>query len=221
MKFMRMNIIYTTICSQRLSKRKVETVEYLLLLIQQESIELGMKPLICNPIYIDENTVRIKYLSDLLRVRRNMVIHYKGFNGNEMMKKYLKILSKYIKLSDAEIEKKALQLISKDDLDSKYFLYEKYDNIIMRKIARIEANRDIHSIASFIRTFFVTIPAIIISVAILLGFYMIYFESRVDKDISILFPFLLIDSVFIIIFIIWSWIWSKPTEYEINQHNND
>ncbi|MGX8851077.1 hypothetical protein [Amedibacillus sp. YH-ame10] len=200
----------------------IEIFEDLLFLVQYDVLKQGKRSFLRGKIYLYDNKVRIKYLSDLLRVSSFHFFRPKGASLNSL-NSYIEIMKKYMKLSDQEIVDKVMNIIKNEKLDEKYFEFKKYDSKPMRYMARISANGS-ENMYGFIRTYLVSVPTLAMFLALV--FVSIYVAS-VDielfiKNLPIIAFFIVIEFVMIGIWVIWTWKWMKPTKYEIeNRYLND
>lgn len=208
------NIIYSVFYEHYAKHKDIKTIEFLIFLAQKESLKKFEKPLLNEKIHIYEDKVKIPYISDLLRVGEKQYISYRGYDITQM-RKYLKLLKKYKDYTDQAIEEEVKKNITENILSDKYFVYSDYCNKNYRRYARLIMNQENHACLSFIRKILITI-IIAILVIILMGIYFIYFASgQVNLTIQNLLFIMLIDFCLITIYVYWTLLWMKPTEFEI------
>ncbi len=193
---------------------KIEIFEYLLFLVQYEVLQNKNKSFLREKIYIDGNNVRIKYISDLIRVRPFGFVRALG-EDIDSLNEYVIIMKKYMAMGNSQIEKEVIHILSEKKLDERYFVFRKYKSSFMRCNARVFA----HDVGykSFIRTYILNLLTIAMLFALL---YSYLYISSVDKNvlqenIHIFMFFVIAEVILIIISIIWTYLWSKPTKYEI------
>lgn len=148
MRRMWMNVVYTLLTENLYKKRSVEIIEYLVFLVQIESLNY-YKPFIPYKIYIFNNQIRIPYLSDLLRINKPIYIMYNGYNLDKF-DRYLKLFNEYNKMTDDEIKQTAIEVINKGELNKKYFIYCEYNSKKYSYLARITYNRHSNLVLAFI-----------------------------------------------------------------------
>lgn len=214
MNLKKSNIIYSIFLDNIGGNRDVQTIEYLIFLTQLESIKELKKPMLNNIIYIQNKTIRIEYISDLLRVGSKTYIAYRG-NDITQMFPYVDILHKYDKYTNDEIEDLIKKIVIDKNLDETLFLNENYKNKY-RKIARFVMNQHNHLISKMILYILIGLPCIVLFIMTLIG---TYFVSRYPEKVQIgmehISLFMIIDLLLLITFVCWIFIWMRPTKYEI------
>lgn len=151
-----MEAFYTLLCKGLYSKRDIETIECLLLILQFDNCLENKRLKLPYKVYIDKNSIRIGYISDLLRTGKPIDLSYKGYilyNGYDrsQLDKCFKLLNRYKKFSNEEIKKIAFDIIQNEKLNQKCFVHQKYKNRWNRIYARLTRNRHKSVILTYIR----------------------------------------------------------------------
>ena len=222
-----MNKVYYYICYKYLHgkpERKIENLEKILFLMQHQSLRESNKFFLRYKIYIYNDEIRIRYISDLLRVSPIIDFGGDGMAYRKSMKYYQKKLVYFSKLSDDKLDERVKKIIEKGDLEEKYFVFEKYRDNRMRRIARLKmTEQKYHFTGSIeygilagislrkaismclIMTFL--IPALLCLPLLITSGSILYFKYFMI--------FFIIASIFIIIYSMWNYLWMRPTKYEI------
>lgn len=219
-KSTRIEMIYNDICIDMIKDSvhsSPEAMEKIVFLLQYTSLKKDNKRLFRYKIYINNNKVRIEYLSDLLRTVpfTKITISYRdiGLWDNKAIRKCQKEVKKYIAMSTQEVDQLVEQILLNESLPSKYFVYQKYVNKRRRLIARHVSRYNDH----FFRGWFFMVVSIFAFVALLsILFMVLLLICGVDKE------YLNMGSSWIILFIpvwlFWAKYRLKPTNYEIENH---
>lgn len=218
-----MNLVYTFICRKYLEKksdRTIKSMEYILVLMQYESLKKWGSPLLRDPIYFDGENIRVVFISDLLRVMPPTVLGTDGFHSGREMDRYIKLLNKYKTNSESELRNMALEFLNSGLIEDKYITIGEYNNIIMRMIARLKANKKKYAwraifrviIGLFAFAFFLGVVPLLIRLII----------QNNSKNMSDFLALLIIFTIFGLPWLIWTWRWVQPTQFEIeNGYLND
>ncbi|MGX8851076.1 hypothetical protein [Amedibacillus sp. YH-ame10] len=213
---------------KNLINRKVSNIEKIIFLSQCYSLEKDGHSIVDFNTYIFEGRVYFKYLSDLLRVSK-----ISGFYGEPIAKDfnritnhhYHKVIEKYSKLSEDEIEREFKEKIKKVENDENNFLHKKCEFTIARLLARHSAWRYNHAAilpllktalsylcAGFVLAWIVYIIALCLTpFGIFLGILKLDVASLIVISILI-FP----------VWIFWTFKILHPTDYEMsNDYNKD
>lgn len=139
------NYVFGDLCYKYFNTSKINismivSLEKILFLMQNESLEKYGVPLIPYEIYYFNNQIYIKYLSDLLRVShpKETDLDDKAIKINEKYR-YNDMLPKYKQLSEEELNAKIEMLIRSRTLNFSYFKFEQCKRITFyRKCARFQ-----------------------------------------------------------------------------------
>lgn len=218
-----MNRIYTYVCYEYFlftSNPSIDSLEKILFLIQVDSLEKDDRPFIKSKIYINGMKIRITYISDLLRVSPITEFGYDSLYINPKMDIYLKRMKKYSKLNDVELQNAVNKVLNTKRLDGKYFTHDTYKNNLMRKWARLKLMGKNHRVLEMFRAFFeisICFPLYICTLIFLFS-YLISGNGAIKEK---LFQLIGYTALFNIPYLIWMWIWMKPTKYEIEKGYED
>jgi len=202
-----------------------DTMERILFLMQYDSIlNDKKKPMLPYKIYIYEDEIRVRYISDLLRVTREMGKFFVGgrsapsWRGINAEYKYLELSKKYKKLAPNQIALRVERIIANETLSSKYFVFEKYEDKNMRKLARLNVfhlERPILFFFWLILTIYALVPYLTI---FLISIYAIVDNTVVDKVLKARnIPIIAFMIIITIPWLIWTRKLTKPTEYELQK----
>jgi len=202
-----------------------DTMERILFLMQYDSIlNDKKKPMLPYKIYIYEDEIRVRYISDLLRVTREMGKFFVGgrsapsWRGINAEYKYLELSKKYKKLAPNQIALRVERIIANETLSSKYFVFEKYEDKNMRKLARLNVfhlERPILFFFWLILTIYALVPYLTI---FLISIYAIVDNTVVDKVLEARnIPIIVFMIIITIPWLIWTRKLTKPTEYELQK----
>ena len=121
------NYIFGDLCFWFLEKHphQINRLEKILFLMQHESLTTYEVPLLVHKTYIDQDILYFPQLSELLRMREPdaindpyyIYIKIKPYHYDKMMKKYEK-------LKERELNKEIQLLIENDSLNKEYFIFE-------------------------------------------------------------------------------------------------
>lgn len=221
-----MNYVYHMACTEKLhedTKENIEVLEKVLLLAQYESLLKDGKPFLKYKIHIYEDNIRIKYISDLLRVSpiNSFGSYYVSFYSFVIYKKRVK---KYMRLNDNKRDEKVAEITSKLDLDKKYFVFEKYRNKHMRRVARLRMREEGNKLTQKADSgkgrglnirqalgLCICLPLLFMSILFTIECF-VYEETARLTDLT---TSLILSSVFLIPYVIWTLMWMRPTKYEI------
>lgn len=103
--------------------------EYLLFLVQFEVLQNKKKSFLKEKIYIDGNKIRIKYISDLIRVRPFVFVRGLGENLDSL-NEYVSIMQKYLAMGEDQIKKEVLYIINEKNW-MRDILYLKNINLVL------------------------------------------------------------------------------------------
>lgn len=218
--YTRMYIYDYEICEvSYLNDRKIEDIEKILFLANDCILEKYNKPMFKYKTYISRDKIYLKYLSDLLRV---MPITKGGADpfGKDMKEgrkcEYAKTIKKFSKFSDEELDKAIREKFSKENFNEKYIIKGVYNSALMRLMARHAAWEYTHlltalkSILGWI-SWALIISWVIYGLALGLSSFNIHFGIL---DINIM-QFVFFTIITVIPWILWTYLWSRPTKYEI------
>ena len=202
-----------------------DTMERILFLMQYDSIlNDKKKPMLPYKIYIYEDEIRVRYISDLLRVTREMGEFFVGgrsapsWRGINAEYKYLELSKKYKKLAPNQIALRVERIIANETLNSKYFVFEKYEDKNMRKLARLNVfnlERPILFFFWLILTVYALVPYLTI---FLISIYAVVDNTVVDKVLEARnIPIIIYMIIITIPWLIWTMKLTKPTEYELQK----
>lgn len=199
----------------------INMIEKALFLTQYESIINENEPFYEYETYIYNNEIRIKYLSDRLRVMSMEIATAESTSGGylnfELMDKYMQSIKKNLNTSELELSLIVEKIIKQKKLNEKYFKFEKYNNSFLRKRARVSARTlDVNFMLFMLKRF--------------LGFIgyscvLLYIVSVIQLVVDSKFPptieslgFALLLSPFLILWMIWERKWMKPTKFELENN---
>lgn len=219
MKKIWMEAFYSLLCKELYSKRDIETIECLLLILQFDNCLENTRLKLPYKVYIDKNSIRINYISDLLRTGKPIDIVYNGYilyNGYDLSEfdKCFKLLNRYKKFSNEEIKKTAFDIIQNEKLNQKCFVHQKYKNRWNRIYARLTRNRHKSVILTYIRII-IGIFSFTSLFCSCIGYILIYILNNKNISLNRLHIVILIAIVSMSIYIGWSIMWSLPTKFEI------
>lgn len=217
--------VYGFICSHYI-KGKPENIkektEKILFLMQYESLHTGeKKPFIPYKIYIDGINIRVRYIHDILCVRKVMTNFARGggkafpsWRGMKDILKYDKIFNKYAKESVEGIAERVQFILDNKDLDSKYFVFCKYEDKNSRRLARLWSRQE-ESFSKWISWFILTV----IALPLLFCVFVIFYASVRYTVENLMIKILVYLSLLIVIdtpWFIWTWNWmNQPTQFEL------
>lgn len=214
-----MHEIYTYMCSDYIKRNpnKINILEAILFLMQIESFENYKKPFYKYKTYIYDNTIRIPYLSDLLRISPIVPLSNDHIYWSRRIDKYSSLFKKYKKMSEQEIFEKVASY-TKCKNNSKYFKIEKYSNINFRRLARLKISDSTVGIIKFLLRKFSGALALVFSFSTIMLLCLENYITRtlMRNDIqTIYFIICGLAIIFDIIWWVWTWHCMKPTKHEI------
>lgn len=227
-KISQIKLVYNELCLGELKKKydnNPEVMEYILFLMQCNALKNGYRPVYKYKTYIYEGKIRIKFMSDLLRVMPLTKVYVEP-RAYSVQRKEVKInrelIQEYMKLTKDEIRELVDIVLENGILDSKYFVFKKYNNKIMRLYARFQVFTSHHRVLSIVYnilvTFFLAMIATSIGVLLLLMDIGEEYASQIPIAIKVLLGFITISGIPTIA---WTLITTRPTKYEKDNHFND
>ena len=227
-KFNWVSLLYTYIVADYIKdkpEKAKDTIERILFLMQYDSLlNDKKKTMLPYKIYIYEDKIRVRYISDLLRVTRAMRLStgagssFPSWRGINDQYKYLELSKKYKKLAPNQIALRVERIIANEALNSKYFVFEKYEDKNMRKLARLNVfhlERPILFFFWLILTIYALVPYLTI---FLISIYAIVDNTVVDKVLEARnIPIIVFMIIITIPWLIWTRKLTKPTEYELQK----
>ena len=218
MKLRKMMVFYAVLCEKLKNKRPLKIMEYLVFLVQCDSLSKFKSPLIPYPIYIFRGEVKIPYISDLCRVSNIFFISGSGYN--EIFnpdKNKIKLFNKYKKFTNEEIETLALKKIQEIDKNSKCFYFSEYENKWLRLKARHVSNEMNHIFGLYVKRMLATLVVSLSLMYMCIFLGMVFNLSVIEKlDLSRIFGTFIIFIVMLLFYFAWTWKWTRPTEIEKN-----
>jgi len=223
-----MATIYTYIVADYIKDKPEnakDTMERILFLMQYDSLlNDKKKPMLPYKIYIYEDEIRVRYISDLLRVTRAM--RYFAGAGSRFLSwrdindkyKYLELSKKYKKLAPNQIALRVERIIANETLNSKYFVFEKYEDKMMRKLARLSVYELEHPILFIFWALLMVCTLTPFLAILLISIYAIVDNTVVDKVLEARnIPIIIYMIIITIPWLIWTMKLTKLTEYELEK----
>lgn len=227
-KFDCMSRLYVKGCMDYIKEKPEsakENLENILFLLQYDSLQdkKNKKPFIPYKIYIDGDVIRIRFISDLFQVIKTMGNYWIGargsfppipWHGPTDEYKYMNLLEKYKSLPIEQIKLRVNEIMKSENLDSKYFIYGKYDDKFMRKIARFLAYGENNFYKE--KLFWFVLMIIVVCFGVLLT--LPHYEDIIVYDMNTLYTgFIMGAGIGIVIWFIWIWkIVMTPTQFEMD-----
>jgi len=226
-KFNWVSLLYTYIVADYIKdkpEKAKDTIERILFLMQYDSIlNDKKKPMLPYKIYIYEDEIRVRYISDLLRVTRakrlfNGVTSFPSWRSIKDEFKYLELSKKYKKLAPNQIALRVERIITNETLNSKYFVFEKYEDKMMRKLARLSVYELEHPILLVFWAVLMVFAVVPYLAIILISIYAIVDNTIMDKVLEARnIPIIIYMIIITIPWLIWTRKLTKPTEYELQK----
>lgn len=219
--------VYNELCFKEfksMHENRPEKIERILFLMQYEALKEGKNPVYKYKTYIDGGTIQIKYLSDLLRVMplTEIIVAERdvGYTGRQEVIKNREEIRKYAKLTNDKINELVAWVLENEEFDSKYFVYEIYRNKKRRLFARIAyytATRHFLKAFAFLNLTMFFAASIIASVVFIM--LLPKLMSMVDNfPVEVVITAGLLPIFIGILWLIWVWRWTRPIQYEIDNH---
>lgn len=216
-------LVYRELCYKKLKKTyldKPDEIEKILFLMQYDALRNGRKPVYKYRTYIEDNKIRIKYMSDLLRVMTLTDIAIGRTNVSFADKEYIQEnkehIQEYIGFSNEKLDEVVNWVVKDGVLAPKYFTFKKYNNKIMRLFARFQnwfINH--HALKGYV---FVALTmfllAMLVCCAVLISIFMSLGKEYYDQTMIVIKGLI---TIVIIAFIPWLALTIKitrPTKYE-------
>lgn len=207
---------YNYICLDFLKKNKnnILKLEKICILMQFESLLTNNTPVFYCKIYLDNDDLKIEYLSDIFRVMRPQNLGYHRFCNIYKMGKILKQYKKVKKMSDEELDNKIIEIKNTNNLNKRYFRVRKYNNKIMRYHARILSRSNEYLILNIIKFVLDSIAFILLLMPF--GYITLRLLNFQNKDLINLISveYLTFSLLILILESIWTFFYAKPTEFE-------
>lgn len=220
-KIVKDNIIFSRFCNGKIDIKRpskdIEKLEKVLFLMHVWSLEKKGKPLLTSHIYVNENKIRIPYLSDLMRVCPDFQIYYSSLEllvSEEYTIIYKELMRKEITSLDKSIEQSIKS--TRQPLNLKK---EKYNSVLYRKIARLYCRKNQHPFLSGIKTILISLPATLIPVIIIVMFWLAFVEGNNSISLLKILYLVIVEIIFIIIWILITLKQTSITEYEKKRCN--
>jgi|GEM_PF-1176692 len=227
-KFNWVSLLYTYIVADYIKdkpEKAKDTIERILFLMQYDSLlNDKKKTMLPYKIYIYEDEIRVRYISDLLRVTRAMRLStgagssFPSWRGINDQYKYLELSKKYKKLAPNQIALRVERIIANEALNSKYFVFEKYEDKMMRKLARLSVYELEHPILFVFWALLMVCTLTPFLAILLISIYAIVDNTVVDKVLEARnIPIIIYMIIITIPWLIWTMKLTKPTEYELQK----
>ncbi|MEG0275521.1 MAG: hypothetical protein RR630_00685 [Coprobacillus sp.] len=125
------NYVFGDLCFWYLEKhsRQIHKLEKILFLMQHESLSTYGVPLLVYKTYIFDDGIYHRYLSDMLRIEEPDAIYDEKHIAEKLKQyNYNKMIKKYEKYTEKQLNDEIKRLIETNSLNKEYFIFEKYLN---------------------------------------------------------------------------------------------
>lgn len=219
-------LVYKEICYGELKNKfnnKPAEIERILFLMQYNAFKNGRMRVYKYKTYIDGTDIRIKYMSDLLRVMplTDIIIGDRyDYNEKKDIEKNREEVKNYTDLSDERLKEIVKWVIENEELDPKYFVYGKYKSKLMRASARLHYYAKRHPLAAAFHSALAAYLAAIL-IGLVIGLPII--QVSISKEYLYQMPYaikglIVMGGVPGIPWLLWSMKITKPTWYEKDKH---